>query len=206
MTVDDAKDVKFFRHRREEISVFAMNAQITALMTEVAGVKSMVAKTKTDIDTKVAADLKKIEDATSQSLKDVTNKVATDIGAVKTDVAGKLTTAAASTATSIKNAATNTAAALKSAAAASDLKLAAMKKVVDAAPTTASVASAVANPPVHMWSGGPKAHNRGSGWADYDMSRVDYDTAAPYFQKISNTRFRALQDGLFSYSIDTMVQ
>ena len=194
MTVDDAKDVKFFRHRREEISVFAMNAQITALMTEVAGVKSMVAKTKTDIDTKVAADLRKIEEATSQSLKDVTNKVATDIGAVKTDVAGKLTTAAASTAT-----------ALKSAAAASDLKLAAMKKVVDAAPTTASVAAAVANPPVHMWSGGPKANNRGAGWADYDMSRVDYDTAAPYFQKISNTRFRALQDGLFSFSIDTRV-
>ena len=67
------------------------------------------------------------------------------------------------------------------------------------------LAKQIASPPVHLWSGGPRAHNRGGGWADYDYSRVDFDTAAPYFKRLSNTRFQALQSGYFSYKVDSMI-
>ena len=203
MTVDDAKSVKFYRHRREEISVFDMNSDVAELKTALASMKTalaateaMVTKTKNDVEVNVKADIKKLQDDTAKGIDGLKTKVATDISAVKTNVAGSLKSAASATDTK-----------LRSATSATDTKLAAMKKTVDAAASKSDIAAVtklIANPAVHMWSGGPKAHNRGAGWADYDMSRVDYDTSKPYFQKISNSRFRALESGLFSYEVDSM--
>ena len=211
MTVDDAKSVKFFRHRREEINVFEMHTQLEELKASLATMQAVVTKTKNDVDTKVTADIKKLQEATTIGIKVATDAAASaksDVAAavkkVTTDVAGSISKAATATATKLNAAANNTAASLKTAASATDTKLAAMKKTVDATASKTDLATAVQNPPVHMWSGGPKGNNRGAGWAEYDLSRVDYDTAAPFFQRISNTRFRALRSGLFSYEVDSM--
>merc|ERR1712046_29280 len=66
------------------------------------------------------------------------------------------------------------------------------------------ISSSVTDRKIHMWSGGARSHNRGSGWHDFILDRVEYDTAKPYFQKKSNTRFRALRDGLYRYKIQYM--
>merc|ERR1712046_528263 len=55
-----------------------------------------------------------------------------------------------------------------------------------------------------MWSGGARGHNRGGGWHDFVLDRVEFDNAKPYFEKQTNTRFRALKSGYFTYDIDYM--
>ena len=202
LTVDDAKQVTFFRHRREEINVFKMNDAINDLKAELAAVKTklttteaLVTKTKNDVDTKVAGDIRKLQEATTAGI-----KVATDAAdSAKSDVVA-----------AVKKLTTDVAGSIKSAATATDGKLALAKKVSDAAAaTTKTQLAAVAKqslepPPVHMWSGSPKSHARGSGWSDFTLDRVDFDMSAPYFKRLSNTRFQALQNGYFHFSLDSM--
>lgn len=197
LTVDDAKQVTFFRHRREEINVFDMNAAITDLKMEMATMKALVTKTKTDVDAKVTADIKKLQEATTIGI-----KVATDAAAsAKSDVAAAVKKVTTDVAGSISKAATDTTTKLNAAASSTDGKLAALKKTI---PDAKALAISAVEKPIHMWSGGPKAHRRSTGWHDMDYSRVDFETAAPYFKKLSNTRFVALQDGIFEFSANTM--
>merc|ERR1712166_595536 len=56
----------------------------------------------------------------------------------------------------------------------------------------------VTTPKIHMWGGGAVRTSHGGGWADFVLDRVEYDTAKPYFQKDSNTKFKALKTGLFT--------
>ena len=48
----------------------------------------------------------------------------------------------------------------------------------------------------HTWVGGCAATNNG-GWSEDCLDRVRYDTAAPKFRKISNTRMSAIVTGFF---------
>lgn len=194
MTVDDAKQVTFYRHRREEVNVFKMNSQISALETQLASMavmvkeaKDMATKTKTDVDSKVTKDIATLKASTAK-----------DLLAVKTNVAGSITTAAAATEQKLKAAATDTAGKITTLS----------NKVAATALTTknevAAVAKGVTSPPIHMWSGGPKSHSRGSNWADFTYDRVDFDTLQPFAKVLSKTRFVALQSGYFRMSVDAM--
>ena len=52
----------------------------------------------------------------------------------------------------------------------------------------------------HIWSGGAKRTHQFSGWHDFQYDREEFNTAAPYFKKESNERFKILIKGLFHYS------
>ena len=195
MSVDDAKQVTFFRHRREEVSVFKMNEQISALEAQVAKIAQLT-------DGKLAL-AKKVSDADAAATK---TQLAADIAQLKKDNAA----AALDQKTKLQAVQTGVANDITKAASITDGKLALAKKVSDAAAAAtktqlAAVAKQSLEPaPVHMWSGSPKNHARGSGWSDFTYDRVDFDTAAPYFKKLSNTRFQALQSGYFHFSLDSM--
>merc|ERR1719197_75303 len=68
------------------------------------------------------------------------------------------------------------------------------KKITD---EVSAVQGDITDPKIHMWSGGSRGHSRGNGWAEFVLDRIEYDTAKPYFEKQTNTRWRALKDGLF---------
>ena len=141
MTVDDAKQVSFFRHRREEVNVFDMNTkindlerQLVTMAATVKEAKDMATKTKTDVDTKVTQDIAALKENTAK-----------DLLAVKTSVASSIKSAATSTDTKLKSAATSTDTKLKSATSATDTKLAAMKIKVDAGASKTDVAAVKAS-------------------------------------------------------------
>merc|ERR1719326_1573105 len=49
----------------------------------------------------------------------------------------------------------------------------------------------------HVFSGGDAGDGGRGGWRDFVISRTEIDTARPYFQLRTSTRFRALKAGVF---------
>jgi len=49
----------------------------------------------------------------------------------------------------------------------------------------------------HLFSGGDKGDGSRGGWRDFVVNSVEVNTAAPYFQLRTSTRFRALRTGVY---------
>jgi len=84
-------------------------------------------------------------------------------------------------------------------------KQAAMKKkVVDAATKKISALAGKLDGKQtmtrHIWSGGAKRTHQSGGWHDFEYDREEFNTAAPYFKKDGNNRFKILKLGLYHFS------
>jgi len=212
LTVDDAKDIKFFRHRREELSIFEMNQQIVDLQKLVSDLTKTQTQTQTQLESvnsnvvnnvqnKLDAmkqdqdDAKKIMDDAMDNLKDGVTSQVNNVKTLVTDSVLKLTSD------------TNKALETQSTSVLSkvDTKVKSLNASVSAVAVVAQAAKAgLVDKPIHMWSGGPRSHNRGNSWHDFVMDRVEYDTAAPYFERQTNNRFRALKSGLFKVDYNAL--
>jgi len=62
LSVDNAKDIEFFRHRRQSISVFKMEEKITGLLDTVEDLKDQLADQKKESEESAAATLKVLQD------------------------------------------------------------------------------------------------------------------------------------------------
>merc|ERR1712166_23086 len=62
LSVDNAKDIEFFRHRRQSISVFKMDEKITGLLDTVEDLKDQLADQKKESEESAAATLKVLQD------------------------------------------------------------------------------------------------------------------------------------------------
>jgi len=210
MTVDDAKDIEFHRHRRETVNVFTMDNNIAKLLASVDKMKETLDEKMDDIDTKLEANTKATEDAIAKAVEnlqqdqqDSQDSMTAALDSFKSQINGKLDTQATAMLKQSKD--MNTALTKQSKdidTALDDLKdevdvsSAQLSKQLKANVT--SLSSAISDPKKYMWSGGAKSTSNGGGWADFTLDRVEYDTARPYFFKQSNTRFKALRTGLYT--------
>jgi len=199
LTVDNAKNVEFHRHRRETVNVFTMDENIAKLLASMDAMKTTLDEKMVEIDTKLDANTVATQDALNV-FKDQVNgdlaKQATAMEKQSTDMA-----------TAMEKQSTDMDTALTKQSQTVDTAIDDLKDDVDASSTqlskqlkgnVTSLTAAIADPVKHMWSGGAKGTSRGGGWADFVLDRVEFDTAAPYFKKQSNTKFQALKDGLYS--------
>jgi len=107
ITVDDAKDVKFYRHRREEISVFDLNEQVGTLIQEVKDLKeandaiTQAAQDQQAAVTQSLADtIKALEDQlkeTSDALESALDEKSKAIDRTVTDLKSEVDTSVAAT-------------------------------------------------------------------------------------------------------------
>jgi len=88
--VDDAKDITFFRHRRETLNVFDMNEDLVATKKELGETKKELAEAKKEvaaskvelaaakkaIEADVAAAIKKLEESTNKAISKVNSDAA----------------------------------------------------------------------------------------------------------------------------------
>jgi len=74
-----------------------------------------------------------------------------------------------------------------------------VKKSID------EVKKGMADVPIHMWSGYPRSHNRGSGWANLNLDYTEFDSLAPYAKKISATHFQIQKNGLYKFEVNMMM-
>jgi len=94
MTVDEAKDIKFYRHRRDELSVFDMNNTITDLFAIIADLQKQLdnkasASVVDDVDTKIAALTKSVDDSNtdiSDAMEKLSSEIKDEVDEVKSEV------------------------------------------------------------------------------------------------------------------------
>merc|ERR1719230_1788349 len=84
MTVDNAKDIKFHRHRRDTISVFEMNQKVTELLAEVQKLKNANVQLKaqadeksTELETKLTQKVDDAKESLDNNIVDLQDKVDT---------------------------------------------------------------------------------------------------------------------------------
>lgn len=209
MTVDDAKDVTFYRHRRETINVFTMHETLSRLVSTVTSTQEELAKTKELINNQVAADLKKLNDDTAKSLK--ANELS--VKALGDKVSKDLSGAESARDDAIEKLQGQVTKDLSESKKARETAISQLSKKVDDANKKAKedvdkavggVAEKLNDRPIFMWSGGSRSSHRGSGWRTFQMNRIEYDNAEPYFKRISDEKFKVLKDGLYRYDIDYM--
>jgi len=220
MTVDDSKDIEFHRHRRETVNVFTMNNNIAQLLASVDLMKKTLDNKMDEIDTKLDANTKATEDTITKAVaslqkdqQDSQTSMSDSLNSFKGQIKGDLSkqaTAMEKQSTDMTNAMSKQSKdmndTLTKQSQTVDTAIDDLKDDVDASSAqlskqlkgnVTSLTSAIADPIKHMWSGGAKSARYG-GWQDFVLDRVEFDTAAPYFKKSSNTRFQALKDGLYS--------
>jgi len=79
-----------------------------------------------------------------------------------------------------------------------DTKVKSLNASVSAVAVVAKAAKAGnVDKPIHTWIGGARNGRHAGSWQDFVYDRIEFDTSAPYFQRLSSTRFKALKDGLF---------
>jgi hypothetical protein len=226
MTVDDAQKIEFHRHRRETVNVFTMYENIEKIFATLDTMNQTLHELKERVMSneetmeanKVAQDealnaskveqdealkaavmlideeqtnlrsaLQKMESDTSDALSNMGDLVDSKMGNLDTKLSKELNDAGKSI---------------------SDLTASVNKGFSDADKSldtnVKALQTKIADPVKHMWSGGSNGHHRGSGWADFALDRVELDTAAPYFKKESNTRFKALKAGLYHIRFNVM--
>jgi len=220
LSVDDAKDIAFHRHRRETINVFDMNEDLVATKKELAASKVELTAAKKAIADKSAADaktleatvaaaIKKLEDSTKTSI-DKVNSDAADAQAkfdatikqVKADAAAQAKQAKADAAAQTKSMEQK----LKDSEAKSNKAVATLstKVDVDVKKSIDDVKKGLADVPVHMWSGYPKNHNRGQNWHNFLLDYEEINTLSPYAQKVSGTHFKVLKNGIYKFEANLM--
>lgn len=209
MTVDDAQDIEFHRHRRETINVFVMNENIDKLFqavadldskidTKVAELEAKIAENKAAHDEALSTEVEDLKTAQHQmsaqinmTLEDMKTETAKALADMETDVAQKT----ADLDTKVSKELDDAEKSLSDLSDAVDKNFDDIEKDLD--DNVKALQDKITNPTKYMWSGGTNSHSRGNGWTDFTLDRVEYDAAAPYFKKESNTRFKALKDGLF---------
>jgi len=190
--------------------VFTMNDNIAKLLASVDLMKKTLDNKMDEIDTKLDTNTKATEDTIAKAVaslqqdqQDSQTSMSDALNSFKGQINGDLSKQA--TAMSKQSADMTTALTKQSQTV--DTAIDDLKDYVDASTAqlskqltgnVTSLAGAIANPTKHMWSGGAKSYARNGQWNDFQLDRVEYDTAAPYFKKASNTRFQALKDGLYS--------
>ena len=194
LTVDDAKDVYFHRHRRETINVFEMNKKLAQVTASLAGVTDELAKTKAALEQKVADEITAMKEDAAKKIAAAKIETDTAVSGLKTSVASDISGMSSKVAANTKKI---------------NDDLAPIKAQVTKLDGAVKAASALAvkngeEKPLHMWSGGMRNSRRGGGWKDFEYDRIEFDNAAPYFQRKSNTRFVALQTGFFTIDVDYM--
>jgi len=217
LTVDDGKKIEFNRHRRETIDVFQMNANVNNLtdtvallvkkidqmtdtltdtVTEIDGKLAKSAQTLTDTVTEIDGKLEKSAQEIEDALDDAADNQEKALDGLETKIDDKITTQATNVGKLLEDLEDDVTDALTATTSTLSSQL---KGNVTALTTKVTTLQAdVGSPKIHMWSGGAKTHATGSSWNDFRLDRVEYDTAKPYFQKDSNTRFKALKTGLFT--------
>jgi len=213
LTVDDLKNVNFYRHRRQEVNVFDMYEDFIKLRQQVDSLQEKVAEDITKVVNSVDDKIDALTNAQAQNEQDLKDSVANSLNTVKESVdatSASLTkrvndvkaavdatvaTLTSDTSKAITTAAVDTQKKLDTAVGSMTESSKQLSKQLKGNVT--SLTSAISEPTKHMWSGGAKSTKYG-GWNDFELDRVEFDTAAPYFKKSSNTRFTALKDGLYS--------
>ena len=210
LTVDDAKDVYFHRHRRETINVFAMDKKLAEVTASLAGFTDELAKTKAALEQKVADEIKAMKEDAAKKIAAAKIETDTAVSGLQTSVASDISGMSTKVAANTKKI-NDDLGSVKVQVAANTKKikddLAPVKVQVGKLDVAVKAAAALAvktgeERPLHMWSGGARNSRTGSSWKDFEYDRVDFDNAAPYFRKKSNTRFEALQTGFFKFDID----
>jgi len=213
MTVGDQKSVEFHRHRRETVNVFSLDTTVTKLLASMDDMKTTLQEKMDEIDNKLVTNKKATEDTIDaavkqlqQDQKDSEDAMTITLNSFKGKISGDLTKQSDAldqqtkdvdkAIDDLKDDVEDTATELSKQ----------LKGNVTALSTKVTTLQAdVTTPKIHMWSGGAKSHSRGSGFAEFVLDRVEYDTAKPYFQKDSNTRFKALKTGLFTMKWNYMM-
>jgi hypothetical protein len=206
--------------RRQEINVGALQSAVESLTLEVSQLKAAATGDSSPLMigiNAVAADLTARTTQMIQANAQVSAQVASMDAVVSTQL-GQMST---SVAAALQAAATDSA----SRATAMDTRITAALSTVDASASTitrtltASVSTSLAastssirainasvatqlgskmSDTLHMWSGG--CNNQGhSGWQEYCLNHVEINTAAPYFRKETNTRFRSSRAMYFTF-------
>jgi len=214
--VDDAKDITFYRHRRETINVFDMNEDLVATKKELAEAKKAVAASKDElaaakkaIADKSAADAKTLEAAVAAAIKKLEDSTKTSIAKVNSDAADAQAKVDATVKQVKADAAAQTKSMeqkLKDSEAKSNKAVATLstKVDVDVKKSIDDVKKGLADVPVHMWSGYPKNHNRGQNWQNFLLDYEEINTLSPYAQKVSGTHFKVLKNGIYKFEVNIM--
>jgi hypothetical protein len=209
LTVDDAQDIEFHRHRRETINVFVMNQNIDKLFQAVADLDSKLGTKVDELNAKIDANKIAHDDALSteveklvtaqHELSDYINMTLDSMKEETTqaldDMAAKVTQTTTDLDAKMTKELDEAEKSLTQLSDAVDKNLEEVEKDLDT--SVKALQEKITNPTKYMWSGGSNDHSRGNGWTDFTLNRVEYDAAEPYFKKESNTRFKALKDGLF---------
>jgi len=118
LSVDNAKEIEFFRHRRQSISVFKMNEKITGLLSTVDDLKQQLVDQKQESEDRSAATAKDFQDsaaATAKDLQDLEKKLSDAKAALEDsvdDLSDKVDQAKSDTAAALNQAKSDTDAAL----------------------------------------------------------------------------------------------
>jgi hypothetical protein len=224
--VEEGKDVNLFRFRRETISLFSVSERLTtaesALIDQEDAVKKVaddLSNYGTQVDKKVSAETETRKEAIAALTEELTNKYATiaklgdatddikdlqiKIGEVEGSAKGNAEAIEALKAKVGTNAETNAAGIKANKDGLATLKTA-VDKLVKLVPS--DLGSQLADPPktMHVWSGTPRSHNRGQNWHNFVLDDTDFDTAMPYFRKISATHFKVEKSGLYKMEVNMM--
>jgi len=127
ITVDDAKEVKFYRHRREEISVFDLNEQVVDLIAEVKALKTAAQDQQKTVTKSLADTTKALEDQlkeTSEALEDALDEKSQAIDQTVAGLESKVDDSVAATDQQLADAKTATDKQLADAKTATDKQLA----------------------------------------------------------------------------------
>ena len=168
------------------------STHIERLETDLAGSQSQLAAALTIVNTQLASASATAAAAASQA----TVAAASQAAALDAQIQTALTVSASTTTAQLSRAAAT--------AATSATQLTAAITAINST-MTVGITQGLASKQdarVNMWSGG--CGNRGgSGWAEFCLNVVHFDTAAPMFARKTSTRFHALQRGI--YTIDVKI-
>jgi len=204
MSVDGDKDISFERRGGAELSVFEMQNQIESL-------KAALIEQQQNATMAQLAFQESIDDMRSSILGSITGLdmkikgVDTTVGELKNTVQsnkdendGAIVKATRDSQTKL-DAVDNS---LQSKLTGVSTTLSKSVTAVEAK-TTVNEANIISQP-IHMWSGGTRSSLYGSGWTEIKADRIEIDNAAPFFQRQTASRFRALKSGLFKIEVNYM--
>lgn len=220
MTVDDAQNIEFHRHRRESINVFTMNENIDKIFATLDAMNQTLQELKERImsnEEKMEANkvaqkeaLTASEVAQDEALKAAVTlieedqtKLRSSLETMKSENADALSTMKEAVDKERDDLDTKLSKELDDAVdSISTLTASVNKGFSDAgkslATTNDKLQKHITAPTRYMWSGGALHHSHGNGYAEFPLDRIEYDAGKPYFEKSTGTRFKVLKDGLYT--------
>jgi len=202
MSVNGDKDISFQRRGQAELSVFEMQNQIESL-------KAALVETQQNATMAQLAFQESIDDMRSsilQSINGLDLKI-DGVGSSVDELGNTVQSNKEENDGAIVKANRDSQTAIEAVDNSMQSKLTGVSKTLSKALTAVDAKTTVneaniISKPIHMWSGGTRSSMYGSGWAEIKADRIEIDNAAPFFQRSTASRFRALKSGLFKIEVN----